>query len=152
MRTLLFTLFSVVLVGNGLGQAADKVVPMLHTLRVEPKMKKIFRDTDGLEIQRVMGTDSTFQVGGTYRVIGVCRQKTLEDASLYLGNTSTPGPAAIEAAGGSSLAKKLKVGATDFDITFTILRPGQIHLTIYDLLNQDSRSNAYAGVYLGLVE
>jgi len=40
-------------------------------------------------------------------------------------------------------------GTTEFDITFTLLRPGLLHVTIYDLDNHDKNDNAYAGIYLG---
>jgi len=31
----------------------------------------------------------------------------------------------------------------------TLLRPGLLHVTIYDLDNHDKNDNAYAGIYLG---
>jgi len=56
---------------------------------------------------------------------------------------------AIVANAGSSLSKPLPNGTTEFDITFTLLRPGLLHVTIYDLDNHDKNDNAYAGIYLG---
>ena len=72
-------------------------------------------------------------------------------ALLYLGNTAEAGSDAIVANSGSSLSKPLPSGTTEFDITFTLLRPGLLHVTIYDLDNHDRNDNAYAGLYLGNV-
>lgn len=90
-----------------------------------------------------------FETGGSYRVIGTCRQETLRNATLCLGNTAEPGSVAIVAGTGSSLSKKLPNGTSQFDITFTVLRPGLLHVTIYDMDNHDKNDNAYAGIYLG---
>ncbi|HZR18349.1 MAG TPA: hypothetical protein VFE51_13735 [Verrucomicrobiae bacterium] len=81
--------------------------------------------------------------------MGTCYQQTLKNATLYLGNTAEAGSDAIVAAAGSSLSKTLRDGRTEFDITFTLLRPGLLHITMYDLDNHDKNDNAYAGLYLG---
>jgi hypothetical protein len=120
-----------------------------HTLTIKPEIKKAFHSGDAIEIRSVAGTARKFQTGGTYRVVGTCRQQTLRNATLYLGNTAESGSDAIVANAGSSLSKPLPNGATEFDITFTLLRPGLLHVTIYDLDNHDKHDNAYAGVYLG---
>ena len=56
------------------------------------------------------------------------------------------------AAVGSSLSQPLLDGSTEFDITFTLFRPGLLHVTVYDLDNHDKNDNAYAGLYLGDVD
>lgn len=56
-----------------------------------------------------------------------CTQRTLRNATLYLGNTAAAGPDAIVATGGSSLFRPLPNGTTEFDISFTLLRPGLLH-------------------------
>ena len=45
--------------------------------------------------------------------------------------------------------KPLSDTPTEFDVTFTVLRPGILHVTIYDSDNHDKGDNAYAGIYLG---
>ena len=120
-----------------------------HTLTIKPEIKKAFHSSDAIEIRSVVGTAPKFQTGGTYRVVGTCRQQTLKNATLYLGNTAESGSDAIVANKGSSLSKPLPNGTTEFDVTFTLLRPGLLHVTIYDLDNHDQNDNAYAGVYLG---
>ena len=125
--------------------------PLQHTVKVTPEIKRAFRSEDGIEIRSITGTAPKFKAGGTYRVVGTCTQETLRNASLYLGNTAEPGPDAIIAGPASSLSKPLPNGTTEFDITFTVLRPGRLHVTIYDLDNHDRYDNAYAGLYLGNV-
>lgn len=122
-----------------------------HTLAVTPEIKRAFRGGDSIQIRSVTGTAPKFQTGGTYRVIGTCRQQTLKNATLYLGNTAEAGSDAIDVSAGSSLYTPLPKGTTEFDITFTLLRPGLLHVTIYDLDNHDKNDNAYAGIYLGEV-
>src|SRR5689334_8990317 len=102
--------------------AAEPILP--HKLSINPEIKKAFTGSDSIEIQRVTGTSANFQVGGTYRVTGVCHQRSLPHATLYLGNTAEAGPKAITAAVGSSLFLPLAGDRTAFDITFTVLRPG----------------------------
>lgn len=94
-------------------------------------------------------TAAKFQVGDTYRVIGICHQQSLKHATLYIGNTGEPGPEAIIATTGSSLSKSLRDPHTEFDVTFTVLRPGILHVTVYNLDHDDKKDNAAAGVYLG---
>jgi hypothetical protein len=132
-----------------LAQAAADPPMLQHTLNVTPEIKKAFHSGDAIKIRSVTGTAPKFQTGGTYRVVGTCRQQTLKNATLCLGNTAEAGSAAIAASAGSSLSKPLPKGTTEFDITFTLLRPGLLHVTIYDLDNHDKTDNAYSGVYLG---
>jgi len=134
-----------------IAQAAPDSPTLQHRLTVTPEIKRAFRSDDKIKIRSVTGTAPKFQIGGTYRVVGTCRQKTLNNATLYLGNTAESGSDAIVANKGSSLSKPLPNGTTEFDITFTLLRPGLLHVTIYDLDNHDKNDNAYAGVYLGNV-
>ena len=130
-------------------QAAPGSPTLQHTLTVTPEIKRAFHASDTIEIRSVTGTARKFQTGGTYRVTGICRQQTLKNAILCLGNTAESGSDAIVANAGSSLSRPLPNGTTEFDITFTLLRPGLLHVTIYDLDNHDKNDNAYAGVYLG---
>lgn len=116
-------------------------------IAVTPEIKKAFEGSDVIEIREVSGTAAKFQVGGTYRIVGVCRQQTFKSAMLYIGNTAEPGAAAITALDGSSLSKTCGPGMTEFDVTFTLLRPGLLHATVYDM--NRVHDNAYAGVYLG---
>ena len=128
------------------------IAPALpYKLTVTPEIKKAFANGDGIEIREITGTASNFQVGGTYQIIGVCRQQTLRNATLYVGNTAPPGSEAIAPVAGSSLYTALPKGSTPFDRTFELLRPGVLHATVYDLDNHDKNDNAYAGVYLGKV-
>ena len=127
----------------------DKQHPLQYTLRVTPEIKRTFHSDDSIKIRSITGTAPKFQTGGTYRVMGTCTQQTLKNATLYLGNTAEAGPEALVASAGSSLFRPLLNGTTEFDITFTLLRPGLLHLTIYDLDNHNKNDNAYAGIYLG---
>ena len=133
----------------GIAQAAPETTALKHKLTITPEIKKAFHSGDSIKIRSVTGTTPKLQTGGTYRVVGTCYQRTLKNASLYLGNTAEAGSDAIAAAAGSSLSKPLQDGRTKFDITFTLLRPGVLHITIYDLDNHDKNDNAYAGLYLG---
>ena len=126
----------------------DKKHRLQYTLRVTPEIKRAFQSDDSIKIQSITGTTPKFQTGGTYRVLGTCSQQTLKNATLYLGNTAEAGPDAIVASAGSSLFRPLPNGTTEFDITFTLLRPGLLHLTIYDLDNHDKNDNAYAGILI----
>lgn len=141
------TLLTVLVVG--VAHAAPETPALPHTLTVTPEIKKAFRADDSIEVRSVTGTATKFQIGGTYRVVGICRQQSLKNATLGLGNTSEPGSEAISANEGSSLYKPLTNGTTPFDITFTVLRPGLLHLTIYDMDSGNKTDNACAGVYLG---
>ena len=129
----------------------DRQQPLQYTLRVTPEIKRTFHSDDSIKIQSITGTAPKFQTGGTYRVVGTCTQQTLKNATLYLGNTAEGGPDAIVASAGSSLFRPLPNGTTEFDIPFTLLRPGLLHVTIYDLDNHNKNDNAYAGIYLGNV-
>lgn len=130
-------------------QAAPETTALQHKLTVTPEIKRAFHSDDSIKIKSVTGTAPKFQTGGTYRIVGTCYQQTLKNATLCLGNTAEAGSDAIVAAAGSSLSKPLRDGSTEFDITFTLLRPGLLHVTIYDLDNHDKNDNAYAGLYLG---
>jgi hypothetical protein len=148
---LLFTVTTLTLTSGCMTERAraEAEARRYHTLSVTPEIKKAFHGADAIKIGSVTGTAPKFQTGGTYRVVGTCLQETLKNASLYLGNTAEPGSEAIAASAGSSLSKPLPIGTTEFDITFTLLRPGLLHVTIYDLDNHDKNDNAYAGIYLG---
>lgn len=131
-------------------QSAKAETPSLpHKLIVTPEIKKAFEGSDSIQVREITGTASKFEVGGTYRVVGVCRQEAYQTAMLYIGNTAESGSAAIVAKDGSSLFKTCANGLTEFDVTFTLLRPGILHATIYDTNKTNSRDNAYAGIYLG---
>jgi len=130
-------------------QAAPETTSLQYKLTVTPEIKRAFHSTDSIKIKSVTGTAPKFQIGGTYRIKGTCSQQTLKNAILCLGNTAEAGSDAIIATEGSSLSKPLRDGRTEFDITFTLLRPGLLHVTIYDLDNHDKNDNAYAGLYLG---
>jgi len=131
-------------------QSAKAETPSLsHKLTVTPEIKKAFEGSDSIQVREITGTASKFEVGGTYRVVGVCRQEAYRTAMLYIGNTAESGPAAIVATDGSSLFKTCANGLTEFDVTFTLLRPGILHATIYDTNKTNPRDNAYAGIYLG---
>jgi len=139
----------IIAVTVGITQAASETPALQHKLAVTPEIKRAFHADDSIKIKSVTGTVSKFQNGGTYRVVGTCYQRTLKNATLYLGNTAEPGSDAIVAGAGSSLSKPLRDGRNKFNITFTLLRPGLLHLTVYDLDNHDKNDNAYAGLYLG---
>ena len=130
-------------------QAALDTASLQYRLTVTPEIKRAFHSTDSIKIKSVTGTAPKFQTGGTYRIKGSCSQRTLKNAILCLGNTAEAGSDAIRAAEGTSLSKPLRDGSTEFDITFTLLRPGLLHVIIYDLDNHDKNDNAYAGLYLG---
>jgi hypothetical protein len=149
MKTNAVIMSALVMLVISIAQAAADSRTLPHTLMVTPEIKKAFHSGDGIEIRSITGTEPKFQTGGTYRVVGTCRQQTLKNAILYLGNTAEAGSEAIAASAGSSLTKPLPKGTTEFDITFTLLRPGLLHVTIYDLDNHDKNDNAYAGIYLG---
>jgi hypothetical protein len=129
--------------------AADAPGGLDHRINVTPEIKKAFHGSDAIEIKEITGTSDKFQVGGRYRVTGVCRQTTLKNARLYLGNTAERGGDAIRPVQGSSLSVPLKENNTEFDITFTLLRPGILHLTVYDMNDGNKLDNAFSGIYLG---
>jgi hypothetical protein len=129
---------------------AASETPMLpYQLTVTPEIKRAFHADDSIKIKSITGSEPKLQTGGTYRVVGTCYQRTLKNAMLYLGNTAERGSDAIVAVAGSSLSKSLRDGSTEFDITFTLRRPGLLHLTIYDLDNHNKQDNAYEGLFLG---
>ena len=136
------------LVAN-VAQAAPETPSLSYTLTVRPEIKRAFHGNDSIEIRSITGTAPKFQTGGTYRVVGTCHLETLKNATLCLGNTAKSGSQAIMASTGSALSKPLPNGTTEFDFTFTVLRPGLLHVTIYDMDNHDKSDNAYAGIYLG---
>jgi len=105
----------------------------IHASRYTQKSKGRSILTTPSRFDPSTGTAPKFRTGGTYRVAGTCTQQTLKNATLYLGNTAKPAPDAIVASAGSSLSRPLPNGTTQFDITFTLLRPGLLHVTIYDL-------------------
>ena len=129
--------------------AAPDVPVLAHRLSVTPDIKKAFCGHDAIEIKAITGTATNFQVGGTYRITGTCRQETLQHAMLYVGNTAAPGDAAIVAVTGSALSKSLPTGSTEFDCTFVLLRPGTLHVTVYDADSPNKRDNASGGISLG---
>ena len=95
--------------------SSSSIAPALpHKLTVTPEIKKAFPNGEGIEIRVITGTASHFQVGETYRALGVCRQQTLNHATLYVGNTAEPGSAAVAPAAGSSLYKAPPKGSTEF--------------------------------------
>lgn len=135
-----------------MGKAGAAPSDLPYTVAVTPEVRRAFAPGDGIEIRSVTGTAEKFQVGGTYRIVGVCRQHAVKNAMLYLGNTAPPGAEAISAGEGSSLSQTLAGAETEFDITFTVLRPGQLHVSVYDMDNHDrQRGNAVGGVVLGEV-
>ncbi|HZR16218.1 MAG TPA: hypothetical protein VFE51_02725 [Verrucomicrobiae bacterium] len=129
--------------------ATPETPSLSYTLTVHPEIKRAFHGNDSIEIRSITGTAPKFQTGGTYRVVGTCHLDTIKNATLCLGNTAKPGSQAIMASTGSAISKPLPNGTTDFDFTFTLLRPGMLHVTIYDMDNHDKNDNAYAGIYLG---
>ena len=60
-------------------QAAPEALTLRHTLAVTPEIKKAFETSDAIEIRSMTGTAAKFQTGGTYRVVGTCRQHTLKN-------------------------------------------------------------------------
>jgi hypothetical protein len=134
---------------DGLRLGAAEPSRLRYRLDVTPEIKRAFLGSDTIEIREISGTAPKFQVGGTYRVVGTCRQEAVRTAQLYIGNTAEPGSVATAAVAGSSLYKACVNGSTDFDVSFTLLRPGILHVTIYDMDNSDKKDNAYAGIYLG---
>jgi hypothetical protein len=148
MKTRAIT-FLIAAIALGAACATPEAPTLQHKVAVTPEIKKAFHGEDSIKIKSVTGTAPKFQVGGTYRIVGTCVERTLKNATLYVGNTAEAGSDAILAAAGSSLSKPLQDGGTDFDITFTLLRPGLLHVTIYDLDNHNKQDNAYAGLYLG---
>jgi hypothetical protein len=136
-------------VAISVAQAASEKSTLTHRLTVTPEIKRAFHANDSIKIKSVTGNVPKLQTGGTYRVVGTCYQSTLKNAMIYLGNTAESGSDAIVAVAGSSLSKPLRNGSTDFDIAFTLLRPGLLHVTVYDLDNHNKTDNAYAGLYLG---
>ena len=133
--------------------ATETAAPaMPNKISITPKNKNTFKNGDGIEIKEVLGSVPNFQVGGTYRVKGICRQQTLDSAQLYMGNTILVrtgegdfGQNAIIPVGATSLYPSISKGSTEFEYVFKLLRPGMLHITIYDMEND----NAYAGIYLG---
>src|SRR3954470_10943615 len=91
-----------------LNRGAADTPSLGYELKVTAEMKKAFQGSDSIEIQKITGTSAKFQVGDTYRVIGICHQQSLKHATLYVGNTAEPGPEAIIATTGSSLSKSLR--------------------------------------------
>ncbi|MEP6670695.1 MAG: M56 family metallopeptidase [Chthoniobacter sp.] len=130
---------------------APAPVPTTGQVAITLSPQKAFANGDGIEIREVSGSSATFQVGGTYHVRGVCRQNTIQNASLYIGITAEGDGEAIKPAAGTSLSKMAPKGNTEFDFSFTPLRPGKVHVTLYDVDNYNPQDNASAGLYLGEV-
>ena len=149
MKTLamIHPLLAVLMVG--FAQAAPEAPALRCPVAVTPEIKKAFAGHDAIEVKGITGTAANFQVGGTHRITGVCRQETLAHAMLAIGNTAEIGAAAIVPAAGSSLSKDLPPGFTAFDCTFTLLRPGILHATVYDMDSLSKRDNTVEGIYLG---
>jgi hypothetical protein len=124
-------------------------LPPPVAVTLAPKGK--FKGDDGIEIRETTGSTPTFRVGGTYQVRGVCRQSSVEHATLLLGNTAVGNEEAIKPAAGTVLQRDVPKGSTEFDFAFTPTRPGKLHITIYDMDNPSPTDKAYAGVYLGEV-
>src|SRR5688572_18517814 len=55
-----------------------------HKLNVTPEIKTAFKGSDAITIREITGTAPKFQVGGTYRVTGVCHQESLRHGTLYI--------------------------------------------------------------------
>ncbi len=138
-----------ILLMSGVVHAAPAPADLRYAVSVTPEVRKTFAPGDAIEIFSVTGTAEKFQAGGTYRVVGLCRLHAAKDATLYLGNTASGEGETIRAADGSSLSKPLAATATNFDITFTVLQPGQLHVSLYDMDNHNQRDNAVGGVILG---
>lgn len=133
------------------GAARAEPSALHYAVPVTQEVGKAFTPGDAVEIFSVTGTTNTFQVGGTYRVVGLCRLHAAKNAMLYLGNTTTGRAEAIRPADDSSLSKPLTALATQFDITFTVLQPGQLHVSLYDMDNHDPHDNSIGGIILGQV-
>jgi hypothetical protein len=133
----------------GTETSGAKNLPASGSVAITLSAKKSFNGNDGIEIREVSGSSPTFKVGGTYRVRGVCRQETIAKGLLYVGITAEGNEDAIQALPGASLHKEAPKGFTEFEFGFTPLRPGKLHITLYDLDNHDPQDTAYAGLYLG---
>lgn len=146
---LILTLVTTILAVGSAPSSGAEAPRLTNKVIVTPEIKKAFEGSDGIQIREITGTASKFEVGGTYRLVGTCRQETFKNAMLYIGNTAEPGATAITALDGSSLSMQCANGSTEFDVTFILLRPGILHATIYDMNRVSKRDNAYAGLYLG---
>lgn len=149
MHPTILSLVTAILAIGSVPSSRAEVPSLTNKVIVTPEIKKAFEGSDGIQIREITGTAPKFEVGGTYRLVGTCRQETFKAAVLYIGNTAESGAAAIVALGGSSLSKTCALGSTEFDVTFTLLRPGILHATIYDTNRASKHDNAYAGIYLG---
>ncbi len=80
------------------------------------------------------------------------RGRTIDsNPGLNIENSAEQGSEAIAALAGSSLSKSLTNGSTAFDVPFRLLRPGILHVTIYNMDNHDRNDNTHEGIYLGEV-
>ena len=98
-RLALRALLAVLLTGPA--RAATEAPPLAYRLAVTPEVKKAFAEHDAIEVEEITGTAANFQVGGTYRITGICRQESLTKAVLTIGNTAEPGGVAIVPAAGA---------------------------------------------------
>ena len=103
--------------------------------------------TGSLSIRRASATELKSAAKGGLRSASageqcgrICRSE---------GKRTRLGASDRAAANGSSLSRPLSDKLTEFDVTFTVLRPGLLHVTIYDMDNHDKNDNVYAGIYLG---
>src|SRR6187399_2069373 len=87
MKTHIMTILMAAFVVS-IAQAAPETTALEHKLTVTPEIKKAFHADDSIKIKSVTGTAPKFQIGGTYRVVGTCHQRTLKNATLLLGNTA----------------------------------------------------------------
>lgn len=83
-------------------QAGSETTPLHYKLTVTTEIKRAFHSNDSIKITSVTGTAPKFQTGGTYRIKGTCFQRSLKNATFYLGNTAEAGAAAIVATAGSA--------------------------------------------------
>ena len=91
MKTLAAIPALLAVVLGGSVQAMPGEPALAHRIAVTTEIKKAFSGHDAIEVKEITGTAANFQVGGTYRITGVCRQETLARAVLYVGNTAEPG-------------------------------------------------------------
>ena len=103
-----------------------------------------FASGDDIRIDEIRGDRPTFEVGGTYQVVGHYRLASKEEALLLLSVTVNNPPPGYRGSPVDPKSKlKLKRGEGDFRLVIRLDRPGNPHLTYY------AGGHPFGGAYFG---
>ena len=103
-----------------------------------------FASGDAIQIDEIRGDRDTFEVGGTYEVVGHYRLHTKDEASLLLSVTVNNPPPDDKGSPTDPRSKlQVKRGEGDFKLVIRLDQPGNLHVTYY------AENHPFGGVYFG---